>query len=158
MDYEEKAVDEIEAEYAPLRPPFGESMSPPLGAGLNLGRQVFYQSRRHAEAFARARWLLTLPQYFAWRLTGVAVAEKTSIGCHTDLWAPALDRPSSMARICGFDRLNPPMCRAFDAIGPLRPEIAAETGIAADARVLAGIHDSNASLAFNSRAGPRPSL
>jgi sugar (pentulose or hexulose) kinase len=149
MDYEERKVDLIEEDYAAFRPVFSESLSPPINGGLNLGRQLFYQARHHAEAFARATLFLTLPQYWAWRLSGVAVSDETSLGCHTDLWAPAAHQPSSMAKRMGFDRLLPPLRRPFDALGPIRPEVAAETGLPPDAQVLTGIHDSNASLALH---------
>ena len=52
MDYEFSGVDEIEPDYAPLRPPFSQSFSPALPAGLNLARQLFWQQRRLGEAFA----------------------------------------------------------------------------------------------------------
>jgi sugar (pentulose or hexulose) kinase len=149
MDYEELRIDEIESDYAPFRPTFSESLSPPMKGGLNLGRQVFFQSRRHPSAFARALHFLAYPQYWGWKLTGVAAAEATSFGCHTDLWAPAFGRSSSMAQRLGFDRLFPPMRKAFEPLGPLSLAIAQQTGLSADAMVLTGIHDSNASLAMH---------
>ena len=51
MDYEFAGVEEIEASYAPLRPPFSHSFSPRLPAGQNLGRQLAWQKERYPEAF-----------------------------------------------------------------------------------------------------------
>jgi sugar (pentulose or hexulose) kinase len=149
MDYEERRVDEIEAEYAPFRPTFSESLSPPMNGGLNLGRQVFYQSRRHADAFACAKFILGYPQYWGWKLTGVTAGDATSFGCHTDLWAPAAGTPSTMAKRLGFDRLMPPMRSAFETLGRIKPQLAEDIGLSADVAVLTGIHDSNASLAMH---------
>jgi sugar (pentulose or hexulose) kinase len=46
----------------------------------------------------------------------------------------------------GWTALMPPLVPAHAALGRLRPEIAAATGLPADCEVLCGIHDSNASL------------
>ncbi|MBW7963311.1 FGGY-family carbohydrate kinase [Bradyrhizobium sp. BR 10261] len=146
MDYEFTDMDAIEADYAALRPPFSETLSPKLPAGLNLGRQLAYQKWRCPDLFAKARHFVGYPQYWAWRLSGVAISEVTTIGAHTDLWAPRRGQVSSLVRALGIDRLLPPMRRAFDPLGPIKPEIAAACGLASDTPIFCGIHDSNASL------------
>lgn len=156
MDYEFAGVDRIEPVYAPLRPPFGETLSPPLSAGLNVGRQLVYQQTHHPEAFARASAIVMYAQYFAWRLSGVAATEVTSIGCHADLWRPAQGRASSLVAERGWDRLLPPLASAFDRLGPVLPAIAAATGLSPSVAILAGIHDSNASLLPHLAALPAP--
>jgi sugar (pentulose or hexulose) kinase len=97
MDYEYIGVEDIEGDYARLRPPFSESLSPKVPAGLNLGRQVAYQKWRCSELFVKAKYFVAYPQYWAWRLCGVAASEVTSYGSHTDLWAPREGRFSSLA-------------------------------------------------------------
>lgn len=146
MDYEFTGVEAIEPEYAGLRPPFSESLSPKVPAGLNLGRQLAYQKWRWPDLFAKARHFVGYPQYWAWRLSGVAVSEVTTLGAHTDLWAPRQGQVSTLAKALGIDHLLPPLRRAFDSLGPIQPEIAALTGLAPDTPVFCGIHDSNASL------------
>lgn len=146
MDYEFTGVEAIEPEYAGLRPPFSESLSPKVPAGLNLGRQLAYQKWRWPDLFAKARHFVGYPQYWAWRLSGVAVSEVTTLGAHTDLWAPRQGQVSTLAKALGIDHLLPPLRRAFDPLGPIQPEIAALTGLAPDTPVFCGIHDSNASL------------
>ena len=64
LDYEFAGVDEIEPSYARVRPLFSESLSPRLPAGLNLGRQLAWQKQKFPEAFARAKYFLTYPQYW----------------------------------------------------------------------------------------------
>jgi L-fuculokinase len=156
LDYEETAVDTIEAEYAPFRPAFGESFSTPMGGGLNLGKAFFFLKHRFPEAFRKAKHLLAYPQYWGWRLTGQLASDVTSLGCHTDLWVPLEARPSSMATANGFDRLMPPLKPPFAVLGSLKLEIAEKTSIVSTCKVLTGIHDSNASLVpyLATRPGP----
>jgi L-fuculokinase len=146
LDYEHPAPGEEDHGYAAVRPPFAETLSPALPLGLNLGRQVHWQSRRFPQAFARSRHLLMYPQYWGWRLSGVAATEVTSLGTHTDLWEPRERRFSRLVRDGGWERLFPPTVPAHAVLGPVTADVAARTGLAADCRVICGIHDSNASL------------
>ena len=133
-------------DYETLRPGYEETLSPSLPAGLNLGRQLAWLAQGFPRAFARARHILTYPQYWAWRLSGVAAAEATSLGCHTDLWDPLRQDYSSLVARMGWRALMPPLSRPSDSLGAVRPVVAAATGLPADCQVLSGIHDSNASL------------
>lgn len=146
LDYEFDGPDTLAAEYDAARPPFAETGSARLPLGLNLGAQLFWQFRTFPELKARTRTILTYPQYWAFRLSGVAVNEVTSLGCHTDLWMPDEGRYSSLVEREGWTELMAPVARAADRLGPVLPEIAAATGLAANTPVICGIHDSNASL------------
>ena len=128
-------------------PPFEETLSPNLPRGLNLGRQVFYLQRRFPAEFAAARAFLAYPQYWSWRLERRRRRPSSPrIGSHTDLWRPIEGRLSSMVDKLGWRRLFPPMRKAWDTLGTLKPEVAAATGLAPNVRVVCGAHDSNASL------------
>jgi L-fuculokinase len=59
--------------------------SPTLGM-LNSGLQLLWIKRYRPETFEKIRYSLHLPQYISFLFTGEAVAEPTSIGCHTKLW------------------------------------------------------------------------
>jgi L-fuculokinase len=146
MDYEFTGVEEIEPFYAPLRPPFSQTFSPALPAGQNFARQLAWQQQHCAERFAQARYLLAYPQYWAWRLSGVAAAEVTSLGAHSDLWAPLQGGFSSLVAALELSRLMPPLQPAYRRLGPIKPEVAAVTGLGHEVDVLCGVHDSNASL------------
>jgi sugar (pentulose or hexulose) kinase len=146
LDYEHPGPDELAADYDRLRPAFEESFSPRLPGGLNLGAQLYWQEQRFPSEFAKATAILTYPQYWAWRLTGVASSEATSLGCHTDLWQPAKGKPSSLAVARGWVEKLAPLHLAFDALGPVTSGIAQEIGLTAPVPVYCGIHDSNASL------------
>ena len=146
LDYEHNGPAEIAEAYGKVRPDFSESLSPLLPNGLNLGAQIYWQSQVHAERFAEVTAILAYPQYWAWRLTGVLASEVTSLGCHTDLWAPEGGTFSSMVAACGWTDLFPPLRPAKSVLGTILPEIAAATGLPETTPVACGIHDSNASL------------
>ena len=146
LDYEFDGFAAVDADYDAVRPPYEETRSPRLPRGLNLGREIFYLERRFPAQFDEATAFLTYPQYFAWRLSGVMASEATSLGAHTDLWRPAEGRLSSMVEKLGWRRLFPPMRKAWDTLGTLKPEIAVATGLSPEVRVVCGAHDSNASL------------
>ena len=146
LDYEHSGPEDTAADYAAVRPDFTETLSPRLPNGLNLGAQIFWQAQAHPAAFAQVTAILTYPQYWAWRLTGVMASEVTSLGCHTDLWAPARGEFSSMVREQGWAGLFPPARPAVSVLGRIRPDVAATTGLGGETPVTCGIHDSNASL------------
>ena len=146
VDYEFEIDGTIAAEYDKVRPPFEETLSPNLPRGLNLGRQVYYLQSRFPAEFAAVRAFLGYPQYWSWRLSGVAATEFTAMGAHTDLWRPNEGDLSSMVDTLGWRRLFPPMRKAWDTLGSLRPEVAAATGLSPNVRIVCGAHDSNASL------------
>lgn len=155
LDYEYELP---EAQYAAERPPYSATRSPLLPAGLNLGRQLAWQARSFPQQFGNARHILMYPQYWAWRLSGVAASEVTSLGCHTDLWEPARKQFSPLVQRMGWDKLLAPMRSAWDALSAIKPALAQRTGLPADCRVLCGIHDSNASLLRHLNATPAPAV
>jgi sugar (pentulose or hexulose) kinase len=146
LDYEYRGIDTVESAYAMLRAPFSETLSPVLPGGLNLGRQIAWQSLDCEREFLSARHLLMYPQYWTWRLSGVPKLEATSLGAHTDLWQPRAGAPSSTARGLGLVGLLPPMARAYEVAGTLKSSIARTCGLRRAPDVLVGIHDSNASI------------
>jgi sugar (pentulose or hexulose) kinase len=121
--------------------------TPRLSALINPAKGVFFLSERFPERFARTEFLLNYPQYWGFRLTGRAGAEGTYIGCHSYLWDWERERYSSVARILGVaDKMPQKVEESWSALGRIRPELAARTGLSADTLVTMGIHDSNASL------------
>jgi sugar (pentulose or hexulose) kinase len=149
-------------DYDALRPAYGETFSPALPAGLNLGRQLAWLALHFPAEFARARHILMYPQYWAWRLCGAAAGEATSLGCHTDLWNPGTQQYSSLVERMGWQRLMPPLAPPWASLGTLRAEVADAAGLPRACQVLSGIHDSNASLMRyldkEGKAGPRTVL
>ncbi|MEZ5477680.1 MAG: FGGY family carbohydrate kinase [Thiolinea sp.] len=145
-DYEWAGYERLNADYAQVRPPYAQTLSPALGNGLNLGRQLFWQARSFADAFAQVDTILMYPQYWGWRLSGRAVSEVTSLGCHTDLWNPQQQQFSTLVDTMNWRALFPPLLAAGEALGPVLPELAQALGLPPECLVMNGVHDSNASL------------
>lgn len=145
MDYEDDIPAQDREAYGAGRDPFGATGSPALPLGLNLGIQL------HRLEALTGPWpdeltILTWPQYWAWRLCGVAASEVSSLGCHTDLWLPYEGRPSAMACRRGWANRLAPLHSAREKLGTLAPEWVQATGISPECVVLCGLHDSNAAL------------
>ena len=144
MDYEFRGVNDVDSDYDAIARDFARTASPKLPAGLNLGRQLFWQQRQFPREFSRAT-IIPYPQYWAARLCGVRAWEPTSLGCHTDLWEPQRGDFSSFAKTMGWDSRFGRRVSAWTPLGAPLPEVAARTGLSNECRVLTGIHDSNAS-------------
>lgn len=143
-DYEDTAFERTHAAYAAERDPFAVTLSPRLPGGLNLGAQLHFIESEMPALWRRVAHIVPLAQYFAWRLCGVPASEVTSLGAHTDLWAPRGRGYSPLARRRGWDRLFAPLARADEVLGCVSPAVARATGVDATCRVRCGIHDSNA--------------
>jgi sugar (pentulose or hexulose) kinase len=144
-DYESPIPDEIITNYRAQRDAFAITGSPAFADGLNIGSQLQWLEQLGGDQFRQAT-LLPYAQYWAWLLSGVAVSEATSLGCHSDLWSPAAADFSPMAKRRGWAAQFAPLAKAGDVIGHLRPELAAQTGLSPHVRIYAGLHDSNAAL------------
>ena len=146
LDYEFEYPEAIREAYDRLRPDFAETCSPRLSGGLNLGAQLHFQKTAFPDYFGRVATILTYPQYWAFRLTGVVANEATSLGCHTDLWLPGGGTYSPLVDRLDIRSLMAPVRPAFDALGLLLPDICDRIGLTKPVPVFCGIHDSNASL------------
>ena len=144
MDYEFEAYPDDLPNYQTIRPPVKQSGSPELPAGLNLGRQLHWQSRLLSDKQKRNAILLMYPQYWAWKLSGQFAAEITSLGCHTDLWDFDKQKPTSLLASLGLRDALPPLQKAWMPIGQVRPKLATELGLRKGCHVYPGVHDSNA--------------
>ena len=155
LDYEDEPPDAVKSAYAEVAPGFDEVCAPTNPGGLTLGRQLFWQARAFPEDFAGTRHILPNAQYWAWRLSGVAAAEVTSLGAQTHLWAPKTGDYSSLVDRQGWRSLFAPLRKAWEVLGPITAEVAAATGLPAGTPVLCGIHDSNANYLRYLAAGMR---
>ena len=146
LDYEHEYPAGLRAEYDALRPPFDETGSPRLPMGLNLGAQLHWLLATQPGLSDRIAHVVTWPQYWAHRLTGVLATDVTSLGCHTDLWNASKGTFSTLVGRLGLSGRLPVPRRPGEVLGPVLPEIARQTGLAPATPVACGIHDSNASL------------
>ena len=144
IDYESRVSPEVRAAYEIQRDPFRITGSPPLPNGLNLGVQL--HQLESWNTLCDGDQLLPWPQYWSWLLSGEASSEVSSLGCHTDLWAPSMAAPSPMSRRRGWSERFAPLRQANEPIGFSTDDWAARTGIGSRVRVFCGVHDSNAAL------------
>lgn len=146
LDYEHSAPDTMAEAYAALRPEFATTGSPRLAMGLNLGAQLHWLLARDPGLAARTASVVTYPQYWGFRLTGQQACDVTSLGCHTDLWAPFQGQVSPLVARLGLEDKLAPARPSSEVLGRLRSDLAVQTGLRATTPVHVGIHDSNASL------------
>ncbi|RNL53376.1 FGGY-family carbohydrate kinase [Pedobacter jejuensis] len=114
-----------------------ETASPILGS-LNSGMQLYRLKREKPDVFAKIKFALHLPQYLSYLITGKAVADITSIGCHTQLWDFNKNTYHDWVLAEGLDRKFGEFTPADSSL-KMRFE-----GL--DVKVGVGLHDSSAAL------------
>jgi sugar (pentulose or hexulose) kinase len=145
IDYEDEGSAADRAEYAAQRDPFAMTGSPALPCGLNLGLQLHRLEKLHG-LLPTSVTIVPWPQYWSWRLCGVAASEVSSLGCHSDLWQPEARSFSPLAVRRGWAARMAPLRAAGAQLGTITREVAERTGLSMHCVVLCGMHDSNAAL------------
>lgn len=146
IDYEEPVPVGVRAAYEQDRDAFSLTGSPALPNGLNLGVQLAWMETLYPGLLSDGAQIVTWPQYWAWRLCGVAATEVTSLGCHSDLWRPVEGAPSMLAQTRGWARRFAPLRRASDVLGTVTAKWVESAGLPPSTQVYCGLHDSNAAL------------
>lgn len=146
LDYEHTGPEDLAKAYDAIRPSFAETGSPRLSMGLNLGAQLHWQIETHPKLLGTVETVVTYPQFWGHRLTGVAATDVTSLGCHTDLWNPYARAFSSLPNALGLSGKIASPRKPGEILGPILKEVARRTGLDPKTPVYCGIHDSNASL------------
>lgn len=152
IDYEQSLPPGLAEAYAPQSGGFFDRGSAVMMAATHTARQMFWAETAEPQAFARARWCLGIPQYWAWRLTGRAVSEASILGAQSHLWNVRDQCWSPIVARRGWGRLMPPMARAADDLGFIRDDLALRHGLPR-LRVHAGAHDSSVSFFRYQAAG-----
>ena len=89
---------------------------------LTHGLQLYWQETRFPAQFARIATIMPWIQYVSYLLSGVAAVEISSISCQSQLVDVKARTYSSLARQRGWDRLFPPMAKAWEVLGPLKAD------------------------------------
>ena len=153
IDYETAPPPAIDADYRRIVGSYRERGSAIMLGAAHLARQMLWLETGWPDAFEAAHHFLALPQYWAWRLSGVAACEVTSLAAQSHLWSVADAAFAGLVARRGWERLLPPQAPAWATLGTLRPGIADRAGLSPAARVLTGIHDSTANLYRYQAAG-----
>ena len=98
LDYENEPPIEINKEFDNIKPSFSETYTPRLPMGLNYAVHIFWRQKKFPEIFEECDSILSLPQYWGWKFTGKKVSEISYIGCHSYLWSPMRNEPSSLTK------------------------------------------------------------
>ena len=146
IDYEQPTPADVDAYYRKIVGSHRERASAVMLGAAHLARQMLWQEMHWPETFAGASAYLATPQYWAFRLSGVLASEVTSLAAQSHLWASADGRASALVANRGWQRLMPPMRRAWETLGPIRPDIAKRTDLKPTTRILCGVHDSSANF------------
>ena len=143
MDYASEPPADIISAYKEREPPFSEVYCTLLPMALTHGLQIFWQQSLSPTKFATVKTILPWIQYIAYRLTGVACTEISSMACQSQLLNVNTTAPSTLAIAQGWAKSYAPLRQAWERLGQLRAEYAG-TNFRGEASVLAGVHDSNA--------------
>jgi sugar (pentulose or hexulose) kinase len=144
LDYEHPIPPEVIENYQTLRDPFAITGSPRLTDDLNIGCQLFWLDRLYPEM--REAVLVPWAQYWTWFFTRRAISEVTTLGWHSDLWAPYAGTFSPLAQRMGWASQFAPMVGADEVAGTVAPELAKSCGLKPQVKVLAGLHSFHAAL------------
>ena len=147
LDYEFKGPDQYRDEYNDIRPNFSQSGSPRMDLGLNLGAQLFWQSKNFPEKFAMVDQILFWPQFWSYWLSGIAASEISYASSHSDLWDIKKNKFINLNTFGIEPRVKyPPLMSASTVLGPLRKNLVNQTGLPENIPVFCGAHDSSLSL------------
>lgn len=114
---------------------------------LNVAKGIKFAQNLFSDDFEKVDYILNLPQYFTYKLTGNVAADPTYIGCHTYLWDFNRNQWSSIVdKLDIRSKLPEKILDPWSILGSITSDIAESTGLSADTIVTTGVHDSNASL------------
>lgn len=114
-----------------------ETASPTLG-NLNSGMQLYWVKKKKPEFFKKIQTVLHLPQFISYLFSRHASAEKTSIGCHTQLWNFSLNQYHSWIKSEQFEKLFPPIVDSSASYEIVHNGKEIQVGV--------GLHDSSSAL------------
>ena len=157
LDYEFQGPNQIKQEYDEIRPSFSQTGTPRMEAGLNLGAQLYWQNKFFSDDFAKVDQILFWPQFWSYWLSGIAASEISYASSHSDLWDIRQEKFIDL-NTYGIDTniKYPTLRSAATILGPLRKDLAHETGLPKNVPVYCGAHDSSLALVSASLNQPLP--
>jgi len=153
IDYEQDLPDAIRDGYPPIAGSFFDRGSNIMLKATHHARQMYWMQQADPAGFAGGRWYLGLPQYWAWRFSGVAASEVSMLCAQSHLWNIVEKRWSPIVARQGWNAILPPFRHAWERLGLIRPELARRHGLPLQMAVLAGGHDSSLNLYRYQAAG-----
>ena len=117
---------------------FASSTASPVLGSLNSGMQIYRLKKEKPEIFAQVKYAMHLPQYLCYLISGKAFTDKTSLGCHTNLWD---FKKNDYHTWVGEENI-------LDKMAPLASsdDVSEATFLGINYKVGIGLHDSSAAL------------
>jgi sugar (pentulose or hexulose) kinase len=138
MDYASEPPPDVIASYKKIEPPFSQVYCALLPMALTHAMQLHWQQKIDPQKFSEIKTIMPWMQYIAFRLSGVASTEISSMACQSQLIDIKSGKPSSLAQSQGWGKHFAPMRKAWDRLGVYTMTLRGQ------AKVLTGVHDSNA--------------
>ena len=146
IDNEQQLPEDIASAYENIKGSCLDRGSVIMMGASHVARQLFWMETIMPKVVQRARWFLCLPQYRAWRLSGVATSEFTILGAQCHLWNVSKSCWTRIVKDRNWKRLLPPIASADTVLGLIRPEFATQYALPLDCKVRARVHDSSANF------------
>lgn len=135
--YPEELSERFYRDYGDASQLCSETASPALGS-LNAGLQLYRLKYQQPALFGRLKYVLHLPQYISYLVTGKPLTDITSIGCHTMLWDFIKNDYHSWIGLEGLAEKLPPV---FPGNNVLPAKVDGQSYLSG-----IGLHDSSAAL------------
>ena len=130
LDYEFQGPNQLNEEYNKLRPAFSQTGTPRMDAGLNLGAQLYWQNKFFSDDFSKVDQILFWPQFWSYWLSGIAASEISYASSHSDLWDIRQKKFIDLNTYGINSKVGyPPLRSASTILGPLKKDLAHETGL-----------------------------
>ncbi|WP_068108310.1 FGGY-family carbohydrate kinase [Tropicimonas marinistellae] len=146
LDYEQEIPDWLRKRYVAVGGGFEDRGSAILHGALHQARQLLWLEQELPAAMGSGALYLCLPQYWAWRLSGVVASEITYLAAQSGLWNLTGNRAARIVARHGWTEMLPPLRKAWESLGVVRPKLAHRYGLPEQMRILTGIHDSSANF------------
>ena len=157
LDYEFQGPNQLNEEYNKLRPAFSQTGTPRMDAGLNLGAQLYWQNKFFSDDFSKVDQILFWPQFWSYWLSGIAASEMSYASSHSDLWDIRQKKFIDLNTYGITSKVEyPPLRSASTILGPLKKDLAHETGLPQNIPIYCGAHDSSLALVSASLNQPMP--
>lgn len=115
---------------------------------FNTVYQLVAHLAEFPEEWDRAAQWLTLPEYFQYRLSGVAAAEYTEASTTQCVDVRTRDWSAELTSALGLDlKKFPPIVQAGAVLGKVRPEVSQELGLAGTQVIAPACHDTGSAVA-----------
>ena len=143
IDYEQSIPADIEKSYEKICGDFYDRGSKIMGSASHAARQMLWAETVEPHKFKKSKWVLGVAQYWAWRLSGVAVSEVTSLGAQSHLWNTLEKNWSKIVYKKNWHKLLPPVKQTFSCLGKIREKLVKNYNLPRDMLVYVGGHDSS---------------